>query len=57
MPPHIIDLILTEARRRPGKDRVENIETLFIEIWSELIEIIGNYEREEERDERKTNNI
>jgi hypothetical protein len=45
--PHIIDLILQTARRRPGKDRVKNIKDVVIEVRVEINRVIGRHEEQQ----------
>ena len=48
----IVQMILTEARTRPGKDLVSNIYNVDLEVRTRLYEIMDKH-REEQRKEKK----
>lgn len=55
----IVQMILTEARTRPGKDPVSNIYTVDLEVRTRLYEIMDKHREEERRkqeDENKRSN-
>ena len=49
----IIELILREARGRPGKDRVGNIYAVMRDLEKSIIKVIENVRFIERRDEEK----
>ena len=51
----IVELILQEANKRPGKDMVSNIYAVMKEIEREIIRIIENLRIEERRKEENEN--
>jgi len=51
----IVELILQEANKRPGKDMVSNIYAVMKEIEREIIRIIKNIRTEERRKEEDEN--
>ena len=48
----IVQMILTEARTRPGKDPVLNIYNVDLEVRTKLYEIMDKH-REDERKEKE----
>ena len=51
----IVELILQEANKRPGKDMVSNIYAVMKEIEREIIRIIENLRIEERRNKENEN--
>ena len=51
----IVQMILTEARTRPGKDPVSNIYTVDLEVRTKLYEIMDKH-REDERRKKENEN-
>ena len=52
---HIIELILREARGRPGKDRVGNIYAVMRDLEKSIIKVIENVRFIERRDRENEN--
>ena len=56
----IVQMILTEARTRPGKDPVSNIYDVDLEVRTKLYEIMDKYreiERRKKGNENKTSDL